>query len=77
MTGSIAAVMVINHLEEAAKQERIELLYQRSGRADPSHPFHAVFTGLVQEAPSAQAPGPSALEPAAASPVEQGEQQMG
>jgi hypothetical protein len=67
----------INHLEETAKQERLELLYERSGRSDKTHPQHALFTGLFQQAPSAQVPGPSAPEPATASPDDQGEQQLG
>jgi len=69
--------LLINHLEETAKQERLELLYERSGRGEKTHPMHGLYTGLFQEAPSAQVPGPTAPEPATASPVEQGEQQLG
>lgn len=58
---------------EAAKQERLELLYQRSGRADPAHAMHALFTGLVAESPAAQALCTSTTEPTTASPGE-GEQ---
>jgi hypothetical protein len=58
----------INHLEEAARQQRIEMLYEKSGRSDRSHPMHSLYTGLFQEAPSAQVPGPSAPEPTTASP---------
>jgi hypothetical protein len=63
----------MNHLEEAAKAERLEQLYQRSGRAAKDHPQHGLFTGLAAESPSAQALGTSTPEPAAASPG-QGEQ---
>ena len=56
---------------EQAKADRLELLYQRSGRADPSHSQHALFTGLVAaEAPSAQEAGDAAPSPAA-TPAEQ------
>jgi hypothetical protein len=68
--------VLINHLEETAKQERLELLYKQAGRLEKSHPMHALFTGLFQEAPSAQVPGPSAPEPATASPGKQAEQQL-
>lgn len=57
--------------EQAARQARLELLYQQSGRADKSHPMHALYTGLFLEAPSAQVPGPSAPEPTAASPTQE------
>jgi len=67
---------VVNHLEEAARQQRMELLYEHSGRGDKSHPQHALYTGLFQEAPSAQVPGPSAPEPTTASPDGQAEQQV-
>ena len=51
---------------EQAKADRLELLYQRSGRTDPSHPLHARYTGLVAaEAPSAQEAGDAAPAPAA------------
>jgi hypothetical protein len=76
MAAGVAGGLVINHLEETAKQERLELLYERSGRGDKTHPQHALYTGLFQEAPSAQVPGPSAPEPATASP-DQAEQQLG
>ncbi|MCE2836200.1 MAG: hypothetical protein LW834_08010 [Cyanobium sp. 49614_E6] len=68
MAESLVGEWQINHLEESAKQERLELLYEQSGRGDRSHPLHALYTGLIQEAPSAQVPGPSAPEPATASP---------
>ena len=53
---------------EQAKADRLELLYQRSGRADRSHPQHGLFTGLTAEAPSAQQTGDTAPS-AAATPV--------
>ena len=31
-------------------------LYEKSGRSDPSHPYHCVFTNLHIEATSEQAP---------------------
>lgn len=68
--------VLINHLEETAKQERLELLYKQDGRLEKSHPMYGLFTGLFQEAPSAQVPGPSAPEPATASPGKQAEQQL-
>jgi len=77
MTANAEGQVLINHLEEAAKQERLELLYERSGRGEATHPLHALYTGLFQEAPSAQVSGPTAPKPATASPVEQGEQQLG
>jgi len=56
---------------EQAKADRLELLYQRSGRADRSHPQHGLFTGLVAaDAPSAQQTGDAAPS-AAATPAEQ------
>lgn len=74
-------VWQINHLEETAKQERLELLYEQSGRGDKGHPLHALYTGLIQEAPSAQDPGPSAPDPTTASPDQPetggAEQQLG
>jgi hypothetical protein len=58
-------------LEQQARQARLEMLYQQSGRAERGHPMHGLYTGLSLEAPSAQVPGPSAPEPAAASPSQQ------
>jgi hypothetical protein len=58
---------------EQAKADRLELLYQRSGRANPAHAMHALFTGLAAESPAAQALCTSTTGPATASPGE-GEQ---
>lgn len=35
--------------EETRVAEIMEGLYQRSGRAEPSHPMHGLYTGLWQE----------------------------
>jgi hypothetical protein len=67
MTATVGWNRKCNHLEEAARQQRLELLYERAGRGDKSHPQHSLYTGLFQEAPSAQALGPSAPEPTTAS----------
>jgi hypothetical protein len=58
---------------EQAKADRLEELYQRSGRAEEGHAYHGLFTGLAAESPSAQALGTSTPGPTAASPG-QGEQ---
>lgn len=39
---------------EQAKADRMELLYQRSGRGCRNHPLNGLFTGLIAEAPSAR-----------------------
>lgn len=39
----------MDHRQELAKAERMELLYQRSGRAAKDHPQHGLFTGLLAE----------------------------
>lgn len=46
--------ITINAAVEQAKADRLELLYQQSGRASKNHPMHALFTGLIAQAPSAQ-----------------------
>jgi hypothetical protein len=35
--------------EESRVGEILEGLYQRSGRAEPRHPMHGLYTGLWQE----------------------------
>jgi len=50
---------------EQAKADRLEAVYQRSGRADRSHPLHGFYTGLMAEAPSAQQTGDTAPSVAA------------
>lgn len=36
-----------NPVEQQARQERLEALYEADGRHDPAHPAHATYTGLV------------------------------
>ena len=38
---------MINHIEQEARQRELDRLYEADGRADRSHPHHAVYTGLV------------------------------
>lgn len=38
-----------DHIEQAARQERLELLYLADGRDSPDHPQHQLFTGLWQQ----------------------------
>ena len=45
--------MQLNWQEEQAKADRLELLYQRSGRTHRDHELHGRFTGLAATAPSA------------------------
>jgi len=47
--------MGIDFRLEAAKQARMEALYDQSGRSNPDHPMHSLFTGLMAEAPSTNA----------------------
>ena len=35
--------------EQRERQQRMNALYAASGREDPSHPYHSLFTGLYQE----------------------------
>lgn len=37
----------IDHQEQQARQERLEALYLADGRDDRSHPYHNLYTGLV------------------------------
>jgi hypothetical protein len=38
-----------NHVEQTARQERLELLYRADGRDSPDHPHYQLFTGLWQQ----------------------------
>jgi hypothetical protein len=40
----------MNHhvTRQSRRQEYLEWLYKESGRDDPSHPDHCLYTGLVQ-----------------------------
>ena len=38
-----------DHMEQTARQERLELLYRADGRDSPDHPQHKLFTGLWQQ----------------------------
>jgi len=38
-----------DHKEEAKKQTFMEHLYKCSGRADPKHPMHSLYTGLYHD----------------------------
>jgi hypothetical protein len=64
--------MQLNWQEEQAKADRLELLYQASGRQERSHPSHGLFTGLALTAPSATETGLTALTPTAASSEPEG-----
>ena len=35
--------------EQSARQARLEALYKESGREDPEHPQHGLYTGLNQQ----------------------------
>ena len=37
----------MNYLEQQARQERLDALYEADGRHDPKHPMHALYTGLL------------------------------
>jgi len=39
-----------NPLEQQARQDRLDDLYQEDGRDDSAHPLHATYTGLVAPA---------------------------
>lgn len=41
---------MVDYIEENKRQERLEALYIKDGRTDPAHPFHALYTGLHQQA---------------------------
>jgi hypothetical protein len=36
----------MNYLEQQARQERLDALYEADGRHDPKHSMHALYTGL-------------------------------
>lgn len=38
-----------NYQEEQKKADFLEHMYQCSGRQDPSHPMHSLYTGLWQD----------------------------
>lgn len=35
--------------EDQERQQKLEELYAKDGRHDPSHPMHCLYTGLWQE----------------------------
>jgi len=35
--------------EDQERQQKLEELYEKDGRHDPSHPMHCLYTGLWQE----------------------------
>lgn len=41
--------MTTDHAGQAARQERLELLYLADGRDSPDHPQHKLYTGLWQQ----------------------------
>lgn len=45
---------VIDHKEQQARQERLEALYLSDGRDSKDHPFHGLYSGLVNTATSPQ-----------------------
>ncbi len=38
-----------DHIEQTARQNRLDLLYRADGRDSPDHPQHQLFTGLWQQ----------------------------
>ncbi|NBW63597.1 MAG: hypothetical protein EBR33_10805 [Synechococcaceae bacterium WB4_1_0192] len=36
-----------NPIEQQARQDRLDALYEANGRHDPAHPAHATYTGLM------------------------------
>ena len=36
-----------NPIEQQARQDQLEALYEADGRHDPAHPLHSTYTGLV------------------------------
>lgn len=34
-------------VEQQQVQDKLDALYERDGRHDPAHPFHASYTGLA------------------------------
>lgn len=36
-------------IEQQARQDRLDELYQADGRHDPAHPMHATYTGLMRQ----------------------------
>jgi hypothetical protein len=36
-----------NPIDQQARQDRLEELYEADGRHDPAHPQHALYTGLA------------------------------
>lgn len=41
-------------IEQLARQERLEALYEADGRHDPEHPMHGLYTGLHQQQEAAE-----------------------
>lgn len=38
-----------NPIEQQARQDQLEEIYEADGRHDPAHPMHATYTGLVAQ----------------------------
>ena len=36
-----------NPIEQQARQDQLEALYEADGRHDPEHPMHCLYCGLV------------------------------
>lgn len=36
-----------NPIEQQARQDQLDALYEADGRHDPAHPQHSTYTGLV------------------------------
>lgn len=36
-----------NPIEQQARQDQLDALYEADGRHDPAHPDHATYTGLA------------------------------
>ena len=40
--------MTCNPIEQQARQDELDRLYELDGRNDPNHPLHATYTGLYE-----------------------------
>lgn len=43
-----------NPIEQQARQDELDIRYEEDGRHDPTHPMHALYTGLVLGAKNQQ-----------------------
>ena len=40
--------MTCDPIEQQARQDELDRLYELDGRNDPNHPLHATYTGLYE-----------------------------